>query len=54
MLARYLRRSGIDGAKNASALVKRLVQRLRQPWPGVEITMRGGCGLVPASADAPV
>ena len=44
LLACYLRRSRIDGAKNASALIKRLVQRLRQAWPGVSIIVRGDSG----------
>ena len=44
LLACYLRRSRIDGAKNASALIKRLVQRLRQAWPGVWIIVRGDSG----------
>lgn len=44
MLACYLRRSRIDGAKNATALVKRLVQRLRQSWPKVEIVIRADSG----------
>ena len=44
MLACYLRRSRIDGAKNATALVKRLVQRLRQRWPRVEIIVRADSG----------
>lgn len=44
MLACYLRRSRIDGAKNATALLKVLVQRLRQSWPEVEIIVRADSG----------
>lgn len=44
MLACYLRRSRIDAAKNASALIKRLVQRLRQAWPQVKLIVRGDSG----------
>lgn len=44
MLACYLRRSRIDGAKNATALVKKLVHRLRQSWPKVEIIIRADSG----------
>ena len=44
LLACYLRRSRIDGAKNATALIKRLVQRLRQAWPQVSIIVRGDSG----------
>ena len=44
MLACVLRRSRIDGAKNAAALIKLLVARLRQAWPRVRITVRGDSG----------
>jgi hypothetical protein len=44
MLACYLRRSKIDGARNAAALIKLLVRRLRQTWPAVKITVRGDSG----------
>ncbi len=44
MLACVLRRSRIDGAKNAAALIKLLVARLRQAWPRVKITVRGDSG----------
>jgi hypothetical protein len=44
MLACYLRRSRIDGAKNATALLKGLVARLRRAWPKVKITVRGDSG----------
>jgi hypothetical protein len=44
LLACYLRRSKIDGAKNASALIKLLVQRIRQSWPAVRIIVRGDSG----------
>jgi hypothetical protein len=44
LLACYLRRSRIDGAKNASALIKRLIARLPQAWPDVAIIVRGDSG----------
>jgi len=44
LLACYLRRSRIDGAKNAAALIKLLVRRLRQAWPAVRIIVRGDSG----------
>lgn len=44
MLACYLRRSKIDGAKNAAALIKLLVKKLRQAWPSVRITVRADSG----------
>lgn len=44
MLACYLRRSKIDGAKNATALMRLLVKRLRQAWPQVKIIVRGDSG----------
>ena len=44
MLACYLRRSRIDGAKNATALFKGLIGRLRQAWPQVRIIVRGDSG----------
>jgi hypothetical protein len=44
LLACYLRRSRIDGAKNATALIKLLIGRLRQAWPDVPIIVRGDSG----------
>jgi hypothetical protein len=44
MLACVLRPSRIDGAKNAAALIKLLVARLRQAWPEVRIIVRGDSG----------
>jgi hypothetical protein len=44
LLACYLRRSRIDGAKNATALIKRLITRLRQAWPDLPIIVRGDSG----------
>ena len=35
LLVSYLRRSNIDGAKHAWAILALLVKRLRQAWPGV-------------------
>lgn len=44
MLACYLRRSRIDGAKNATALLKLIIARLRRAWPQVSIIVRGDSG----------
>lgn len=44
MLACYLRRSRIDGAKNVTAVLKLLIGRLRRAWPGVPIIVRGDSG----------
>lgn len=44
LLACYLRRSRIDGAKNATALIKALVSRLRQAWPRCRFIIRGDSG----------
>jgi len=44
LLACYLRRSRIDGAKNATALIKLLIARLRQAWPDVPIIVRADSG----------
>jgi len=44
MLVCYLRNSRIDGAKHAVAVIKLLVQRLRQSWPEVRIVVRGDSG----------
>jgi hypothetical protein len=44
LLACYLRRSRIDGAKNATALIRLLIARLRQSWPDVPIIVRGDSG----------
>jgi hypothetical protein len=44
MLACVLRRSRIDGAKNAAAVIKLLITRLRQAWPNVKIIVRGDSG----------
>jgi len=44
MLACVLRRSRIDGAKNAAAVIKLLVGRLRQAWPEAKIIVRGDSG----------
>ena len=44
MLACVLRRSRIDGAKNAAAVIKLLVQRLRRAWPDTRIIVRGDSG----------
>ena len=44
LLCAYLRPSRIDGAKHAAAILKLLVQRLRQQWPQVRIVFRGDSG----------
>ena len=44
MLACVLRPSRIDGAKNAAAVIKLLVQRLRRAWPDVRIIVRADSG----------
>lgn len=44
MLACYLRRSRIDGARNVTAVLKLLIGRLRRAWPGVPIIVRGDSG----------
>ena len=44
MVACVLRRSRIDGAKNAAAVIKLLVHRLRRAWPEVRIIVRGDSG----------
>lgn len=44
LLACVLRRSRIDGAKHAAAVIKLLVTRLRQAWPAVRIIVRGDSG----------
>lgn len=44
MLACVLRRSRIDGARHAAAVIKLLITRLRQVWPQVRIIVRGDSG----------
>jgi hypothetical protein len=44
MLACVLRRSRIDGAKHAAAVIKLLVTRLREAWPDVHVIVRGDSG----------
>jgi len=44
LLVSYLRPANIDGAHHAAAVVKLLVQRLRQAWPLVRITIRADSG----------
>ncbi len=44
MLACVLRRSRIDGAKHAAAVIKLIVTRLRQTWPAIRIIVRGDSG----------
>ena len=44
MLAYVLRPSRTDGAKQAAAVIKLLVTRLRQAWPQVRLIVRGDSG----------
>lgn len=44
LLVSYLRPSNIDVARHAWAILKLLVVRLRQAWPGVKIIFRGDSG----------
>lgn len=44
MLCCVLRRSRIDGAKQAAAVIKLLVKRLRQVWPETHLIVRGDSG----------
>ena len=44
LLVCYLRRSRIDGARNATAVIRALVGRLRQAWPSARIIVRGDSG----------
>ena len=44
LLVSYLRPSNIDAAKHSRAILKLLVTRLRQAWPGVKIIFRGDSG----------
>jgi hypothetical protein len=44
LLTAYLRPSKIDASKHSRALLKLLVQRLRQAWPDVKITVRADSG----------
>jgi hypothetical protein len=44
LLVAYLRPSNLDPARHAWAILKLLVRRLRQAWPGVKIVFRGDSG----------
>jgi hypothetical protein len=44
LLVAYLRPSDIDASKHSRAILKLLVARLRQAWPGVRITIRADSG----------
>jgi len=44
LLVSYLRPSNSDPARHAWAILKLLVQRLRQHWPGVKIVLRADSG----------
>ena len=44
LLVSYLRRSNIDAAKHAWAILALLVKRLRRQWPKVRIVFRGDSG----------
>jgi hypothetical protein len=44
LLVAYLRPSNIDASKHTRPILKLLVHRLRQAWPGVRIIVRGDSG----------
>jgi hypothetical protein len=44
LVTAYLRPSKIDASKHSRALLKLLVQRLRQAWPDVKLTIRADSG----------
>ncbi len=44
LLVAYLRPSHIDGSLHTRPILKLLVRRLRQAWPGVRIILRGDSG----------
>jgi hypothetical protein len=44
LLVAYLRPSNIDAAKHSRAILKLLVERIRQTWPNVRIIFRGDSG----------
>jgi hypothetical protein len=44
LLVAYLRPSNIDPALHSSAILKLLVERIRQQWPNVKIIFRGDSG----------
>jgi hypothetical protein len=44
LLVSYLRPSNLDAARHSWAILKLLVQRLRQTWPEVKIVFRGDSG----------
>jgi hypothetical protein len=44
LLVSYLRPSNIDAARHSGAILKLLVQRLRQAWPEVKLIFRGDSG----------
>jgi hypothetical protein len=44
LLVAYLRPSNIDAAKHSRAILKLLVERIRQAWPKVRIIFRGDSG----------
>ena len=44
LLVSYLRPADIDGAKHSRAILKLLVERIRQAWPNVRIIFRGDSG----------
>jgi hypothetical protein len=44
LLVAYLRPANIDAARHSRAILKLLVERFRQVWPGVRIVFRGDSG----------
>jgi hypothetical protein len=41
LLVAYLRPANIDACRHSRAILKLLVDRFRQAWPGVRIIFRG-------------
>src|SRR5438552_3427699 len=44
LLVAYLRPANIDGARHSRAILRWLVERLRQAWPAVRIVVRADSG----------
>ena len=49
LVVALLRRGRCHASRNALAVLKRLVARFREQWPGVEILMRADSGFAPAA-----
>ena len=50
LLCSYLRPSNIDAARHSRAILKLLVQRIRQRWPATRIMIRGDSGFLRSGA----